>query len=154
MKYKALFIVLAIPVLAGISFGQKNDPPKTPKTPAEVTANPLKSTAAYAELLLRKTELQAEMESLLIEYTEEYPKVKEARFELAALQKDIDRILAVKPAEASKLTQALGKLILRKIELETNLWALRSKYDDEHPDVKRAKRKLEMYEASIREILG
>lgn len=154
MKYKALFIVLAIPVLAGISFGQKNDPPKTPKTPIEVTANPVKSTPAYAELLLRKTELQAEMESLLVEYTEEYPKIKEARFELAALQKDIDRILTVKPSDASKLTQALGKLILRKVELETGLWALRAKYDDEHPDVKRAKRKLEIYEASIREILG
>jgi hypothetical protein len=120
----------------------------------ETAANPVRSTAAFAEILLRKTELQADMESLLVDYTEEYPKVREARFELTAIQKEIDRLMALKPADVSKLTQGLGRLMVRKIELETNLWILRAKYDDEHPDVKRAKKKLEIYEASIKEILG
>jgi uncharacterized protein involved in exopolysaccharide biosynthesis len=154
MKIKLFLAILTIPVLAGIAFAQAKPSPAASKTPPPSTTDHVRSSPAYAELLLRKTELQAEMESLLVEYTDEYPKIKEARFELAALQKDIDRILAVKQADASRLTQALGKLILRKIELETGLWALRAKYNDEHPDVKRAKRKLEIYEASIKEILG
>ena len=155
MKLKIVYVILLIPVLAGISFAQKKASPETSKTPPpQSTVNPVKSSPAFAEVLLRKTELQAELESLLIEYTEEYPKVKEARFELTAIQKELDRILAVKASEASKLTQALGKLMVRKLEIEADLWALRSKYDDEHPDVKRAKRKLEIFEASIKEILG
>lgn len=154
MKLKIFFVILAIPALAGISFSQKKSSPVTSKTPSPAAADSVKSSPAFAEVLLRKTELQGEMESLLVEYTEEYPKIKEARFQLAAIQKDIDRLLAVKPADVSKLTQALGKLLLRKIELETDLWALRAKYDDEHPDVKRAKRKLEIFEAAIKEILG
>lgn len=154
MKLKILFVTFAIPLLAGIAFAQKPAPSPTPKTPAQADVNAVRSSPAFAEVLLRKTEVQAEVESLLVEYTEAYPKIKEARFELAAIQKDLDRLLAVKAPEASKLTQALGKLIVRKIELETDLWALRAKYDDEHPDVKRARRKLEIYEASIKEILG
>jgi hypothetical protein len=155
MRSKIFLIILLIPVLAGISFAQRKSAPapSTPSAPSTAT-DPIRSSPAFAEVLLRKTELQADMESLLVEYTEEYPKIKEARFELAAVQKEMDRLLAVKPAEASKLSQALGKLIVRKLELETDLWALRVKYDDENPDVKRAKKKLEIYEAAIKEILG
>lgn len=145
---------MVVPVLAGITFAQPKPSSVTSKAAPPSMADHVRSSPAYAEILLRKTELQAELESLLIEYTEEYPKVKEARFELAATQKDLDRLLAVKASEASKLTQALGRLIVRKLELEADLWALRSKYDDEHPDLKRAKRKLEIFEASIKEILG
>ncbi len=113
-----------------------------------------KSSPAYAELLLKKTELQADLESLILEYTEDYPKVKEIRFTLGLIKKESERLTAVKPAETSRLTLALGKLIVRKIELETELWGLQINYKDDHPDVKRAKRKVEIYETAIKEILG
>ncbi|MCU1288360.1 MAG: hypothetical protein JWN60_589, partial [Acidobacteria bacterium] len=61
---------------------------------------------------------------------------------------------SVKSAESAKLTLALGKLLVRKAELETDLWNFRGKYDENHAEVKRAKRKVEIYEASIKEILG
>lgn len=124
------------------------------KSQSPVSAvNSVKSSPAYAEILLRKTELTAELESLLIEYTEEYPKVAELRAELGFLQKDLDRILAVSAADVPKLTTALGKLIVRKAELETDLWRLQKDYKDDHPDVKTAKRKAEIFETAIREIL-
>lgn len=113
-----------------------------------------KSTLAFAEVLLRKTELEAELESLLISYTEEFPKVKEIRYESDSLKKAMERLAAVKSVETSKLTLALGKLMVRKAELETDLWNLRRKYDDNHPETKRARRKIEIYEAAIKEILG
>lgn len=118
------------------------------------STNVQRSSPAYAEVLLRRTELTAELESLLIEYTEEYPKVVEIRHSVEILQKDSERILAVKPAESIKLTLALGKLMVRRSELETDLWLLLKTFKEEHPDVKKAKRKVAIYEAAIKEILG
>ncbi len=113
--------------------------------------NAAKSSPAYAEVILRKTELSAELENLLLDYTEDFPKVKELRFEIGLLQKDLEKILAT--TDASKLTLALGKLIVRKVELQVDVWGLQKQYNDEHPNVKRAKKKVEIYEQAIKEIL-
>jgi hypothetical protein len=43
---------------------------------------------------------------------------------------------------------------LRKVELEVQFEAMRAQYKDEHPEVKKLKRKIEIYESAIREILG
>ncbi len=112
-----------------------------------------KFSPAYAEILLRKTERESELEELLIAYTEEFPKVKEIKFELTTLQKEMDKVLTVNSSEAAKLTLALGKLIVRKTELETDLWNLRRQYNDENTEVKRTKRKIEVFEKAIKEIL-
>ena len=127
--------------------------PTTNLIATQSAAATFKSSPAFAEVILRKTELEAELESLLISYTEEFPKVKEIRFETEALKKAILLISAIKIDESSKLTLALGKLMVRRAELETDLWNLRKKYDDNHPDVKRARRKITIYESAIREIL-
>jgi len=114
----------------------------------------VKSSPAYAELQLRRTELVSDLESLLIDYNEEFPKIKELRFTIALLDRDIARISKVKSSDASKLTLALGKLILRRVDLEIDLSNLLKNYKDEHPDVKRAKRKVEIYEAAVTDILN
>jgi len=113
----------------------------------------VKTSAAFAEILLRRTERESELEELLLDYKEEFPKVKELRFEIGLLQKAMDKLLAVNAAESGKLTLALGKLMVRKIELEVDLWNLRQQYNDDYPEVKRAKRKIEIYERAIKEIL-
>ncbi|CAN5224209.1 hypothetical protein BH10ACI1_BH10ACI1_18410 [soil metagenome] len=124
----------------------------TTKTVTQKTViNPAKSSPAYAEILLRKTELTAELENLLLDYTEEFPKVKELRFTLGLIQKDMNKVLAV--TDVSKLTLALGKLIIRKVELQVDVWSLKLQYSDEHPEIKRAKKKVEVYEQAIKEIL-
>jgi hypothetical protein len=130
--------------------------PKVVKPAAEIVveASPLTASPTYAELLLKKTELQSQLESLILDYTEDFPKVKELRFVLGLIDRDITRLGKVKAADSGKLTLALGKLILRRIELETDMWNLQRSYKDEHPDVKRAKRKVDIYEAAITEILG
>lgn len=119
------------------------------KLPSAVTASP-----AYAELLLRRTELESELESLTVEYTDEFPKVQESRQSLVLIRRESERLARVKPAEAGKLTLALGKLIVRKIELEIDMWNLLRSYREEHPDVKRAKKRVDIYETAIKEILG
>src|SRR4030095_6437241 len=141
-------------VSAGASYlhAQKTSPekPSAEAKPSSTTT----SSPAYAELLLKKTELLSELASLAVEYTEEYPRIKEIRYVLTLFDRDIVRINKVKPADSAKLTLALGKLMLRRIELETDLWNLQKNYKEEHPDVKRAKRKVEIYESAIGEILS
>jgi len=152
-----LTIVLAFAVGSATAQGSPK-PGKRPandvvSTPAQ-TPNPITSSAAYAEVLLRKTELQADLESFLSQYTEDYPKVKQTRYELEMISKDAERLLAVKPSDAAKLTTALGKMMVRKVELQLELWSLQQQLGDAHPDVKRARRRVEIYENAVKEILG
>ena len=124
-----------------------------PKTTSAIPVAATKSSPAYAELLLRKVERESELEEFALDYTDEFPKVKEIKFELNLLNQAMDRILAVKAADSSKLTLALGKLLVRKTELGTDLYKLHQQYTDERPEVKRLRRKIEIYEKAIKEIL-
>ena len=125
-----------------------------PKTVVVKSAtNLVKSSPAYAELLLRKTERESELEEFALDYTDEFPKVKEIKYELSSINKAMEKLLAVSAAETDKLTLALGKLMVRKVEIETDLWNLSRQYNADHPEVKRAKRKVDIYEKAIREIL-
>ena len=115
---------------------------------------PIRSSPAYAETLLRRTELQSDLEAMLPDYTEQNPKVLEARFEIGVLTKDMDRMFGVKPSEVGRLTQALGKMIVRRAALETDYYRLQRAYNKDHPEVKRAKRRADVFDAAIKEILG
>jgi uncharacterized protein involved in exopolysaccharide biosynthesis len=137
----SIYIILLLPV---IYYGQTAKSGQRPPAAA-------KSSPAYAEVLLRKVELQAEVESLLETYTEDFPKVKEQRYELGLIQKDIEKLL--NQTDTSKLTQALGKLLVRRAELNTNLWVLQNRLGAEHPEVKRARRKVEGFDAAVTEIM-
>jgi hypothetical protein len=116
--------------------------------------NAFKASSAYAETSLRRTEIQAELESTLIDYTEEFPKIKELRFALARIREEEGRLSTIAPASLERATQALGKLMVRKVDAEVDLWRLQQSLADGHPDVKRAKKRVEIYEAAIAEILG
>ena len=148
---KIAFLLSVIVLFSTAIFAQTTA--KTKPTTIPSASNQIKSSPAYAEVILRKTELTSDLESLLVEYTEDYPKVKEMRYETGLLQKELDKILALTAADSGKLSAALGKLIVRKCELETDLWGLQKQFNDEHPDVKRAKRKVEIFDAAIRDIL-
>ena len=113
----------------------------------------IKSSAAYAEILLRRTEVQAEIESLLQSYTESHPKVIDLRSELTALDRDVERVMAVRSSELTKLTSALGKLIVRRASLQSEFDRLARSYSKDHPEVKRAQRRVEFFDAAIAEIL-
>lgn len=136
--------MLLIVFSALFAFSQTSDKTET---------GPIRSSPAYSEILLRKTELQADLEAFLADYTEANPKIIDLRVELAALDRSLEKVFGVKPSETDKLTLALGKLIVRKAALETDLARLSRSYNKDHPEVKRAKRKVEIFEASIKEVL-
>jgi hypothetical protein len=123
------------------------------KTPFNQAFTEVKSSPAYAEVLLNRTELEADLEELLVAYTLEFPKVKEIQFKLGLLKTEMAKLFAVKQTESQKLTLALGKLIVRKVELEGDLWSLQKQYGDEHPTVKKAKRKVLVYQSAIKDVL-
>lgn len=153
------FISLAVTAVA-VSFCSINAaaqrPQPSPPSPTETSSaqSPIYRSQAWAELSLRKAELAAELESLSSEYTEDYPRIKEIKHSLETLESERARLWKVKTTDAERLTPALGRLIVRKVELETDLWRLLQSYKDEHPDVKRAKKKVDVFEAAIKEILG
>jgi len=156
MRSKTVALIFAVLLFAAACFGQANSakPNANSKLLSTTDVQTIKSSAAYAELLLHKAELESDLEALLVDYTEDFPKVKDIRLELGFLKIEMVRLLAVKPSETAKLSEALGKLMLKKIELETVLDTLRTQYKDEHPDVRKARKKVDTYEAAIKEILG
>lgn len=120
---------------------------------AQQDASAIRFSPAYAEVLLRKTELQADLEAYSMDYTETNPKLLDLRFEVGTIDKEMERLFAVRTADASKLTLALGKLMVRKAAMATELNRLNRSYNKEHPEVKRAAKRLDIFESAIREIL-
>jgi len=144
---------ISVFVLAGLCSAQSPANTTLKKTVPNQAISAVKSSPVYAELLLRRTEREAELEEFLLDYTDEFPKVKELKFELELLQKQLDKVSALGASDAPKLSLALGKLLVRKTELEVDVWNMLKQYNADHPEVKRAKRKVEIYEKAVKEIL-
>ena len=151
MTYRKTFLVIitlafAVPFAAAQT--AENKPAGSGEVPEYVKASP-----AFAEVVFRKAVVEAELEELLVRYTEQYPKVIEKRFEMSELDNEQDDLVKIPETEASKLTLALGKMLVQRAAYATELGVLKLKYDDTHPDVKRAKRKLEIFDKAIKRIL-
>lgn len=117
------------------------------------TSKAIKSSPAYSALILQRTVIKAELEEMLVTYTEDFPKVKDARHEIDLINFELTRLLETKVTESCRLSDSLGKLMLKKTEVEMELYNLKKKYNEDHPDVLRAKRKLDIYEKAVAEIL-
>lgn len=152
MRLPLLFSVLTL-LLGGASltYGQTARRPVPSPEPSAVGAT---SSAAFAEIALKRAEFEADLEALLVDYTDDFPRIKELRFALSRIAAEAERLKAMKPAERDRATSALGKLMVRKVESEIELWKLQQSYADEHPDVRRAKKRVEIFERAIKEILG
>ncbi len=137
---KLLFTLVAIIIFSAYVHAQK-------------VSQEVKSSAAFAEIILRQAEIESELDALIFSYTEEFPKVKESRYELAILQIDLDNMSKMKVSETNKLTPALGKLLVRRAQLATDYWVTKNRLSDEHPDAKKAKRKLDIFDKAVKKIL-
>lgn len=153
MNFRSLTLVIAFALaLSTVSLAQQSKSSDTAQlSPGSIQG--ARTTAAYAEVLLRKTELEADLEDLMVTYTDDSPKVKATRYELDLINASLSKILTVSVSESPRLTLALGKLLVRKAELETDLWSLKIKYGDEQVEVKRAARKVAAFDKAVKEIL-
>lgn len=146
---KSLTTGLVVLFLAVTCFSQAPETSEVP--PAE--ASHVRSSPAFAELILRKAVLEAELEELLVRYTDEFPKVLESRFEISEIDAALARIGRVPESESGKLTLALGKMLVQRASYATEVDALTRRYSEAHPEVKRAKRKLEIFDKAVKRIL-
>ncbi|MEZ5307386.1 MAG: hypothetical protein R2684_09600 [Pyrinomonadaceae bacterium] len=143
------FVILIATVTASAQLRTRTSEKSTPPPiSAEIRATP-----AFAEILLRRTELESTLEEMLVTYTDEFPRVISTRYELGLINAELTNFGKMKSTDAPKLTLALGKLLVKRAELATNYWVLANKYNDQHPDSKKAKKKLEIYDRAISEIL-
>ena len=140
MKTKLLFAAIAIIAFSTFVNAQK-------------FSQGVKSSAAFAEIILRQAELESDLGELLVSYTAEHPKVQETQYELKALKNDLIYIAKFKGSQTNVLTQALGKLLVRRAQIATDYWVMQSRLNDEHPNTKKAKRKLEVFNNAIKKIL-
>jgi uncharacterized protein involved in exopolysaccharide biosynthesis len=146
---KTLPVILLLLTAVGSSFAQTElKLEKRSGTPDYVKASP-----AFAEIVLRKAILDAELEELLVRYTEEFPKVIEKRYEISELDKSEDGLSDVPESESSKLSVALGKMLVQRAIYATELEMLTRKYNDAHPEVKRARKKFEIFDKAVKRIL-
>jgi uncharacterized protein involved in exopolysaccharide biosynthesis len=95
----------------------------------------------------------AELDAFSGDYTDAHPQMLDLRAQLASIERSVARLFAVKPADAGKLSLALGKLMVRKAELDTELSRLGRTLSKEHPEVKRVQRRIDIFENAIKEIL-
>jgi hypothetical protein len=152
MRLRLLISFLCLLVFASLAAdGQTNRKPVP--TPEPSVGNST-ATAAFAEIALKRTEFEADLEALLVDYTDDFPRVKELRFALTKVEAESERLKALKAADHDRATSALGKLMVRKVEAEIELWKLQQSYADGHPEVRRAKKRVEIFEKAIKEILG
>lgn len=113
----------------------------------------IRHSPAFAELILRRAELESTLEELLISYKEDFPKVKETQYELDVIKADLKQISSTSSSQTGKLTLSLGKLLVRRAELATDYWVMKNRFTDTHPNTKKSKRKLEIFEKAIKEII-
>lgn len=146
MLLTSLFVLIVFG--ASVAAGQTNRKPAADLSPVAAST----ASAAFAEIALKRAEFEADLEALLVDYTDDFPRVKELRFALTKIEVESERLKALKSVD--RATSALGKLMIRKVESEIELWKLQQSYADSHPDVRRAKKRVEIFEKAIKEILG
>jgi hypothetical protein len=112
-----------------------------------------KTTPAYSMLILRKVKAQAELESLLEQYSSEWPKAKSLQFELDALKIEMKKMAEVTDLKVSKMTSGYGTLILRKVSLDAEIQSLLLEEGSDWPEVRDKQRELELLDKEIQKIV-
>jgi hypothetical protein len=157
-----LFFGLILFFLFGISHGiyaqqTAAKPAQTEKDtilPVTAKRNPaIRDTAAYVELLVSKTVSEADLQILLVDFNEEAAQVKEKRFELALLEQTMKNIETVPADKLPKLTSAVGKLLVRRIEAEARLKTLIGAYAEQHPLVQKGRIRVQVFGDAIKKLL-
>ena len=104
-------------------------------------------------LVLRKAKVEAELSELSEELTTEHPSLDSKRFELRAIRHEMAKMRAVQASHVSKLSSAVGNLILSKVALAVELNDLLVQLTPQHPDVTKKRVELAALEREIENVL-
>ena len=120
---------------------------------AQGSGSAAETTPAYGVLVVRKAAVEAELADLLSKLTSIHPGVERKRFELAAIQNEMKKLLAIENARTAKLSSTVGNLILYKVTLELEVNELLRNLSVQHPDVKKKRVELAALGREIENIL-
>ena len=143
MKRLPLVLVLVLAFFPAATLAQKaSEPEQNPRT-----------TQAYCMLIQEKVKLQAELESLVSEYSSDWPKSKRVQFELDTLKSEMKKMAEVEESKVIKLTAGYGSLVLRRIVLATDAHVLLEEEGQEWPTFKQKQRELELLDKEIQKLM-
>lgn len=111
------------------------------------------TTPAYGVLVLRKAIVRSELADLLGRVTNEHPSVYERRFELRAINREMDRLHAFEKSRVCKLSRTYGDLILIKVALQMELNDLLNRVSPPHPEVIKKRNQIVALEHELESIL-
>ena len=151
MKRLPLVLVLVLAFFPAATLAQKPAATLAQKA-SEPEQNP-RTTQAYCMLIQEKVKLQAELESLLIEYSSDWPKSKMLQFKLDTLKSEMKKMAEVEESKVIKLTAGYGSLVLRRIVLATDAHVLLEEEEQEWPTFKQKQRELELLDKEIQKLM-
>jgi hypothetical protein len=111
-----------------------------------------KVSEAYSLLIQRKAKVQSELDTLVTQYSSEWPPAKQLQFELDALKSEMKKMSEVDQSKVSKLTSGYGRLILRKVYLAGEIQLLLQEESSEWPLTKEKQRELELLDKEIQKL--
>jgi uncharacterized protein involved in exopolysaccharide biosynthesis len=120
---------------------------------AEGLSSEPKTTPAYGVLVLHKVAVEAELADLSAAFTSQHPDLQRKRFELRAISREMERMLAIEKSSVPKLSSTYGNLVLRKVALEVELEDMLGSFTLQHPDIKRKRVELAALKREIEKIL-
>ena len=137
--------LLALALLATAAYGQQ----PTPTAPIDP-----RTTQAYSVLVERRVKVQAQLETMLAEYSSEWPPARQLQAELDALKVEMKKMGEMDQPMMPKLTSGIGSLILRKTVLISEIKMLLEEQSSEWPPLKEKQRELELLNKQIEKILS
>jgi uncharacterized protein involved in exopolysaccharide biosynthesis len=144
---KGLLVAIALAVGAsGIVVGNELQS-------ADCLSSAPEATPAYGALVLRKAKVEAELSKLSQELTNEHPSLDSKRFELRAIRREMAKMRAVETPHVSKLSSAVGNLILSKVALQVELNDLLVRLKPQHSDVTKKEFELATLAREIENVL-
>ena len=151
MKRTPLVLVLVLAFFPAATLAQKPAATLAQKA-SEPEQNP-RTTQAYCMLIQEKVKLQAELESLLREYSSDWPKSKRVQFELDTLKSEMKKMAEAEDSKVIKLTAGYGSLVLRRIVLATDVHVLLEEEGPEWPTLKQKQRELDLLDNEIEKLM-
>lgn len=116
-------------------------------------ANTIGSSPAYIILASHKSKTVGELEKLLADYTAYSPQVLSKQFELEITQREMAKVLVTPETKKSLLSDAFGKLLVRKISSEASLRNLLKEFTFSTPQVREKSSELQAIENELAKIL-
>ena len=139
-------LVFALLAFATPAYGQKVAVVTEPADP--------KTTQAYSMLIERRVKVQAHLETLLSDYTSDWPPTKKLQAELDAIKIEMKKMSELDQPLIPKLTSGMGALILRKTVLISEIKELLEEESSEWPPLKEKQRELELLDKQIQKVLS